>query len=346
MTVGALDGYTTSTHLWTYYLLGGNKQQLAVYNGREVTDPNVCSDTGHRVHFYPTEYLTYGNGASALITTRPDSTHEYKIVDHLGSTRVVLNDTGGVISQYDYEPFGKVFAQTGLGSRKSYIDKEKDEESGTSNFGVRQMADWNFTSIDPMWENYRAYSPYNYCGNNPVKLSDPDGKAWPLVVYALVEAVVVAAAATVALYQAKQTLDRMQGFPSTNPYSMSLNLPLSQPAPNTMNNSTGSTGAAKPEEKPKHGSGESTTSNTDHEAFGKAKDANGVPRSQQPDKQYMTPDKTTGKPLRTYDFTSSTGEKVTIRKDNPVKYKDGGSQGKHHNAGKTGQKLNQHHDIK
>ncbi|MBI3259275.1 MAG: hypothetical protein HYZ54_07375 [Ignavibacteriae bacterium] len=103
--------YSGHTHLWTYYLLGGSKQQLAVYNGRETTETNACSDTGHRVHFYPTEYLTYGNGMSALITTRPDSTHEYKIVDHLGSTRVVLNDTGRIISSMDFEPFGKVYAQ-------------------------------------------------------------------------------------------------------------------------------------------------------------------------------------------------------------------------------------------
>ncbi|MBI3259273.1 MAG: DUF4329 domain-containing protein [Ignavibacteriae bacterium] len=170
--------YSGRTRLWTYYLLGGNKQQLAVYNGRETIETNVCSDTGHRVHFYPTEYLTYGNGASALITSRPDSTHEYKIVDHLGSTRVVLNDTGGVISQYDFEPFGKVYAQTGLGSRKSFIDKEKDEESGTSNMGVRQMnpETGRFDSPDPMWEKMFSQSPYNYCFNNPLRLSDGNGK--------------------------------------------------------------------------------------------------------------------------------------------------------------------------
>ena len=134
-----MDGLVNTNHLWTYYLLGGNKQQLAVYNGRETSVPNVCLDSGHRVHFYPTEYLSYGNGGSALITTRPDSSQEYKIVDHLGSTRVVLNDTGGVISQYDFEPFGDPIAKTGLDTRKNYIDKEKDAESGTSNYGVRQM---------------------------------------------------------------------------------------------------------------------------------------------------------------------------------------------------------------
>ncbi|MBI3260447.1 MAG: hypothetical protein HYZ54_13390, partial [Ignavibacteriae bacterium] len=176
-TVAPLDGYGGYNHLWTYYLLGGNKQQLAVYNGRETIETNVCSDIGHRVHFYPTEYLTYGNGSSALITTRPDSTHEYKIVDHLGSTRVVLNDTGGVISQYDFEPFGKVYAQTGAGSRKSFIDREKDEESGTGNMGVRQLDGDRFTSVDALWEKYRAWSPYQYANNNPLRIIDPSGMA-------------------------------------------------------------------------------------------------------------------------------------------------------------------------
>jgi hypothetical protein len=59
----------------------------------------------------------------------------------------------------------------------------------------------------------------------------------------------------------------------------------------------------------------------------------------------MTPDTKTGKPLRTYDFTNSKGELKTIRKDNPVTYPDGGKQGPHYNAGKTGNKLKQHHNY-
>ena len=178
-TIAPLDGIMNTSHLWTYYLLGGNKQQLAVYNGRETDVTDVCMNTGHRVHFYPTEYLTYGNGMSALITTRPDFKQEYKIVDHLGSTRVVLNDTGKVISQYDFEPFGKPIALTGLNSRKSYIDKEHDKESESSNYGVRQYdpVTGRFYSTDPMWEEADQINlqPYHYCANNPLTFSDADG---------------------------------------------------------------------------------------------------------------------------------------------------------------------------
>ena len=33
-------------------------------------------------------------------------------------------------------------------------------------------------SVDPMANKYPGLSPYTYCGNNPVKLVDPDGRAW------------------------------------------------------------------------------------------------------------------------------------------------------------------------
>jgi hypothetical protein len=94
-----------------------------------------------------------------------------------------------------------------------------------------------------------------------------------------------------------------------------------------------------------------TKSQTSKEAFNKAKDQNGIPRSQQPDKSYKVKEtskgKETGKELRQYEYTNSKGEKITIRKDNPTKYKEGGKgdQGEHYNAGSTGEKLDQHHDV-
>jgi len=39
------------------------------------------------------------------------------------------------------------------------------------------------------------------------------------------------------------------------------------------------------------------------------------------------------------------GEKVSIHRDQPVLYKDGGSQAEHYNAGPYGDKLKQHHNI-
>ena len=170
-------GNGVASHNWNYYLLSGNTQ-LAVYNGRE-TSRSDCYSAGNRVYFYPSEYLTYGYGASALLTTRSNGYQEYKITDHLGSTRAVLDSSGYILSSYDYEPFGGIFSQIGNDTRKSFIDKEKDYESGTRNHGVRQYSENEgdeFTTIDPKWEKYRKWSPYQYSLNSPLGLVDPSGK--------------------------------------------------------------------------------------------------------------------------------------------------------------------------
>ena len=63
-------------------------------------------------------------------------------------------------------------------TRYTFSGKERDEETGYSYFGARyyhpDLSIW--LSVDPMSDKYPSLSPYAYCGNNPVKLVDPDGR--------------------------------------------------------------------------------------------------------------------------------------------------------------------------
>ncbi len=63
----------------------------------------------------------------------------------------------------------------------SFSAKEKDSETGLSYFGSRyyssDLSVW--LSVDPMADKYPSMSPYVYCANNPVKLTDPDGRWIP-----------------------------------------------------------------------------------------------------------------------------------------------------------------------
>lgn len=163
---------------WVYYLLGGNKQ-LAVYHGQQVDSTQTrCGDAGkNRVYIYPWEYISYGAGSSGMLITRPTGRREYKLVDHLGSTRAVLDQSGAVIGRYDNAPFGEPLAVAGVETRKGFIDKETDQETETGNFGVRQYDAGRgaFSSVDPLWEKFPSQSPYHYSYNNPLLIKDPSG---------------------------------------------------------------------------------------------------------------------------------------------------------------------------
>ena len=114
-----------------------------------------------------------------------DTTYHYFLKDHLGSNRAVVNmKTGEVAEQYDYYPFGKQHGDyhTGYIHPYRYNGKELDEIGGLDwlHYGARMMEpEWGrFTTPDPLAEKYYDVSPYAYCGNNPIKYIDPDGKEW------------------------------------------------------------------------------------------------------------------------------------------------------------------------
>ena len=101
--------------------------------------------------------------------------------------------TAIVLEETNYYPFG--LRHTGYGSnsivnstyRYKYSGKEV-QENGMYDFGARmympELARWGV--IDPIAEQYRAWSPYNYAVNNPVSFIDPDGRMtydWQLGAY-------------------------------------------------------------------------------------------------------------------------------------------------------------------
>jgi RHS repeat-associated protein len=54
-----------------------------------------------------------------------------------------------------------------------------DFETNLADHGVRKYDNTlgQFTSIDPLWEKYYGWTPYHYCGNNPMRFVDPTGFA-------------------------------------------------------------------------------------------------------------------------------------------------------------------------
>jgi RHS repeat-associated protein len=96
--------------------------------------------------------------------------------DHLGSTRVVMNENNQAISSYDYDAWGNPMNSTvSEMSAYRYTGREYDDETGLHNFRARLYDStlMRFYQVDPA-EQFA--SPYVYCGNNPIKLIDPDGR--------------------------------------------------------------------------------------------------------------------------------------------------------------------------
>ena len=111
-------------------------------------------------------------------------TFHYYTQDYLGNNRAVINGSTGAIEQtVAYYPYGAVIADLGTpttGQPYKFGGKELITTNGLNeyDFGARQYysAVPAFTRIDPMVEKYPWLSPYLYCANNPVNLTDPTGK--------------------------------------------------------------------------------------------------------------------------------------------------------------------------
>lgn len=102
---------------------------------------------------------------------------KYVLEDHMGNSTREINGDGTFISKEEYYPFGETsFASYGK-KRYKYNGKERDEESGMYNYGMRYYSAWTcrFVSVDPLASKYSFYTPYQYAGNKPIIAIDVDG---------------------------------------------------------------------------------------------------------------------------------------------------------------------------
>src|SRR3989344_4725992 len=99
--------------------------------------------------------------------------------DHLGSTSLVTNESGDVVEDLLYLPYGDVLSGDEI-SRFTYTGQENDVESGFIDYGARQYNPQfaRFLQCDKVKQN--VYDPqllncYSYVRNNPYKYTDPTG---------------------------------------------------------------------------------------------------------------------------------------------------------------------------
>jgi RHS repeat-associated protein len=133
----------------------------------------------------------YGQGESSLCGTP----RCYVTVDHLGSTRLVTDDTGNAMRRYDYLPFGEELPAGAFGRtvergyqsapdgfNPKFTGQMRDMVSGLDYFNARYYnpAQGAFLSPDP-WNaganvaDSQSWNGFSYVTNNPLNLVDPSG---------------------------------------------------------------------------------------------------------------------------------------------------------------------------
>ncbi|MBX9604460.1 MAG: hypothetical protein K2X35_25900 [Bryobacteraceae bacterium] len=112
----------------------------------------------------------------------------YLTVDHLGSTRMVTDQSGAVMKRMDYLPFGEEYPAVGypISAERTgvkFTGKERDAETGLDYFGARYMsaAQGRFASPDEFTKDSNVADPqswnkFAYARNNPLRYVDPTGE--------------------------------------------------------------------------------------------------------------------------------------------------------------------------
>ena len=106
----------------------------------------------------------------------------YYVTDHLGSTRLVLNDIGELEMRYAYMPFGEFRIQDGPSEEyfRFLFNGNEMDASGLYDYNARSYRPEMGTflqpdSVIPDFASPQSLNRYSYVMNNPLKYIDPTG---------------------------------------------------------------------------------------------------------------------------------------------------------------------------
>jgi RHS repeat-associated protein len=139
----------------------------------------------------------YYYGPNGLLATSDENGNlQFHTPDHQGTTRVITNSMGKVVSRRDFYPFGEQIEPEVGGRafisgyvsndslRQKFTGYERDEETGLDFAQARYFNSGlgRFMSIDPLGKSEKLEDPqtwnrYAYVLNNPLRYTDPDGQA-------------------------------------------------------------------------------------------------------------------------------------------------------------------------
>ena len=104
------------------------------------------------------------------------------IIQTLGSTALISDDSGEIVQDTGYYPFGETRTNAGTASNINYLftGQEFDPETGLYNYNARLYDPkiGRFISADtiiPNPYNGQSFNRYSYVLNNPIRYTDPTG---------------------------------------------------------------------------------------------------------------------------------------------------------------------------
>ena len=174
-----------------FYAADGTKQQKVVADNAVITTTDYVGS-----YIYENGSLKFINHAEGYLEPNGAGgyAYVYQYKDHLGNVRLSYADSNGdglveaseIRSEKNYYPFGML--QRGYngqtqGTYHPYGFNGKEEQSELElewlDFSARNYdaALGRWMNLDPLAEDMRRHSPYNYGFDNPVYYTDPDGMA-------------------------------------------------------------------------------------------------------------------------------------------------------------------------